>query len=186
MFWNRSNEFAVTRNGIYAKAFRTLSMGLWLTFAGMLMGLGAIALLTVMAMLKARGVELGAARHVFQGTLGILGGGALLFSLWGKYRCFELQNPMEFGHRLPGHKYLQVAFWADVLSFALKTSARSLGVAQLRFLAVPATIVSQVVFLLFLRKMADLVGRPDLRRSISWIFGLATGSVLAPLVWLAL
>jgi hypothetical protein len=186
MFWTRTKDIPVTRNGIFAKAFRTLASGLWLTFGGMVLASLALAVLLVISSAKARGVELGGARHVLNGAMALLAGGAMILSLWGKYRCFELQHPLEFGHRLPGHRFLQIAFWSDVLGFVLKTSARTLGVAQLRPWAIPAAILSQIVFMLFLRKMADLMQRPGLKHFIDGVLGLSVGGTLAFFVALAL
>ncbi len=168
MFWNQ-RKILWTDNEVYAKAFRTLARGLWLSLGGMAAVLTAGVIFGLPLLIVPWFPVLKDATRPIVLTAGmVLVLGALL-NLWAKWTCFELQQPLEFGQRLPGHRYLQTAIWCEVLSFILKTSARALGIAQLKALNLPLSIISQIAFLLFLRKVADVIHRPELKQRIDYI-----------------
>lgn len=173
MFWQKRQVF-FTANDVYAKAFTTLARGLWLTLGGAVAALIALGIFVLPLALKAGRVDVNAKQFlVIAGVFAVI---AIVLNLWGKWTCFELQQPLELGQRFPGSRYLQTAFWCEMLSFILKTSARTLGVAQLKFLNLPLAIISQVAFLLFLRKMADVIDRPNLKRQIDALLVTIGGS----------
>lgn len=178
MFWQKRSTVFWTQHEVYAKAFRTLARGLWLSLGGMALVVVAALIFGLPLVLPAVPILKDASKQIVVTATVVLAVGAVL-SLWGKWTCFELQQPLEMGQRLPGHRYLQAAFWCEVLSFVLKTSARALGVAQLKALNLPLAIVSQIAFLLFLRKVADVIDRPELKRRVDLIGMAAAGSTLA-------
>lgn len=179
MFWLKPKKVFFTTGKVYAKAFKTLARGLWLTLAGIAVAMVGGLVFVVPLLLSGFGLNLqGLARPILV-TAGVCLTVSLLLNLWGKYTCFELQQPLEFGQRLPGHRYLQIAFWCEALSFILKTSARTLGVIQLRWLVLPLAIISQITFLLFLRKVADVIERPDLKRRIDYLGTAVAGAVVS-------
>jgi hypothetical protein len=177
MFWQKSTKVFWTTNEVYAKAFHTLARGLWLTLGGMaavLVGAAVFGLPLLLVAWFPALAEFSRQLVIAAGVFLVVG---TLLNLWGKWTCFELQQPLEHGQRLPGHRYLQAAFWCEVVSFVLKTSARTLGVVQLRFLVLPLAIISQIAFLLFLRKVADVIERPELKRRIDWL-GISVAACL--------
>ncbi|WP_425615013.1 hypothetical protein NA78x_004901 [Anatilimnocola sp. NA78] len=179
MFWGRTPIYLLTENAVYAKAFATLSRGLWLTLCAIVFAFLALLVFLAPLLVARQGIDVKPfSKHILVAA-GVLASISLILNLWGKWLCFELQQPLELGHRLPGHRYLQIAFWCEVLSFVLKTSARTLGVAQLKMLIFPLTIVAQIVFMLFLRKIAVVIERPDLKRRIDYLAWAVSISILA-------
>lgn len=148
---------------VYAKALDSLARSLWIIFAGwMLLVPAVVAMLVLGAAARQKWDFPGEAQLAMAWPwLSIVGA---LLNLYGKYSCFELRQPLEFGRPLPGARSLSLAFYADMAAALLKLLARGAVRAQFRSLAFPLHIIGQIMFLLFLRKIADVVGSHWLKR----------------------
>jgi hypothetical protein len=116
----------------------------------------------------------------------LLGVGSLVV-LWGEHRCLHLKLPLGMTRSLPGHRWLRAAY-ACHLGGVLGKLGRSLLPPGMRVWAKLATLPVQVLgfvfLLLFLRKLADVIARGDLKRLIDVMFGLVAltlicGAVIA-------
>lgn len=155
---------------IYAKALDSLARSLWIIFAGWLLLVPAVVMFLVLGWGDRKNWDFAgeAQLKILSPILSIVGA---LLNLYGKYSCFELRQPLENERPLPGARSLSIAFYADVAGALVRLIGRGAWL-KFRLMAFPLHIVGQIMFLLFLRKMADVVGRHGLRRLID--FTLAT------------
>lgn len=152
---------------VYAKALRSLARSLWMIFAGWAFMVPAFCMLvlTMAADRKKWDFAGEAVVNMLWPWLGIVGG---LLILYGKYSCFELRQPLEFGKPLPGAKELGLSFYADVAATLIRLVAKGAWRAKFGWLAIPFMLIGQVMFLLFLRKTADVVERQGLKRLVDF------------------
>jgi len=142
---------------VYSKALDALARSLWLILAGWVVLIPAVAgMLLMMAAERWKWDFPG--EKLVNGSwpwLAIAGG---LLNLYGKYSCFELSKPLELGRPLPGARHLTVALYSDLASVVVRLVGRSLQqIGPVKLLAFPLQVLGQVMFLLFLRKMAEVV-----------------------------
>lgn len=173
MFWPKPRFRFVTQHGVYGDAFRKLSRGLWLIFAGWLAMTAGIVGLGVMALLKQRKLPI-PGEGVWDAVMMVLLVVGVIANLLGKYKCHDLHQPLALGWRLPGHRWLAGSLWCDVANFLLKWVARGLGMPWIKLLSLPLAVGSMVLFLLFLRKTADIIDRPALKLLANVLLGAMT------------
>src|SRR5678815_1916552 len=103
-------------------------------------------------------------------TLAVIGG---FVNMWGKYRCFEF--PIE----LSGRWLLRVAIWCDGILLTTRFVSRLIPIFKIFRLAEPILfLVGLIYFLLFLRSLADVIHRVDLRRSAAYVLAGVGASIL--------
>lgn len=159
-----------------AKALEKHASGLRLSLYGLLLmvaGLISLAGLLVAPLLNLPGNLLG--RVFGLGVmLAIIGS---FVNIWGKYRCFEFPIP------LSGRWLLSVAVWCDGIMLTTRFVSRMIPLLKAARFAEPLLfLVSLVFFLLFLRSLADVIHRADLKRSVLYVLvslGVATLAVIA-------
>ena len=94
-------------------------------------------------------------------TLTIIGS---LVNMWGKYRCFEFPIP------LSGRWLLSVAIWCDGIMLTTRLISRLIPLLKVARLVEPLLLFAGLVFfLLFLRSLADVIQRADLKRSVLYV-----------------
>jgi|GEM_PF-6440382 len=164
------SEFSFLHNlfgaSIYAKALDSLARSLWIIFAGwMLLVPSTVAFFVLLWADRQKWDFAGEAPlKMIWPWMAIVGA---LLNLYGKYSCFELRQPLEFGQPLPGARSLSIAFYSDMAAALIRLIARGAW-AKFRLYALPLHIAGQIMFLLFLRKIADVVGRHGLRRLVDF------------------
>lgn len=158
-----------------AKALEQHASGLKLSLYGLLlMAAGLLGLLTMLI-----GPLLKVERNALGWTVGlgvmlaIVGG---FVNMWGKYRCFEFPIP------LSGRWLLNVAIWCDGIMLATRFFSRMIPMFKVFRLAEPILVlVGLVFFLLFLRSLADVIHRADLKRLANYVLaGLGISLVTIP------
>jgi len=142
-----------------AKALQHHASGLRLSLYGMLLTLcGLVALLIWFI-----GPVLDLPRNALTWAIGpaaILAIIGAFVNMWGKYRCFEF--PIE----LSGRWMLNVAIWCDGIMLTTRFFSRMIPLLKVARLAEPVLLLAGLVFfLLFLRSLADVIQRADLKRS---------------------
>lgn len=152
-----------------AKALEKHASGLRLSLYGLLLmvaGLMSLAGLLVAPLLNLPGNLLG--RMFGLGVmLAIIGS---FVNIWGKYRCFEFPIP------LSGRWLLSVAVWCDGIMLTTRFMSRMIPLLKVARFAEPLLfLMSLVFFLLFLRSLADVIHRADLKRSVLYVL-VALGS----------
>ena len=110
------------------------------------------------------------------GLVGMTVGSFLLAC--GEHKCLFLSLPMGMTRSLPGHGWLRAAYWTLVGSFLVGLARVAANLGPMRIAASLLQTASFVCLLLFLRRMATVIDRHDLRRFVDWIFGLG-GIVIA-------
>jgi len=169
---------------LFEQAFAELALGLKLLFWGLLLWvLGGGVLFMGMALtgLKMPPQGLMVLAPV---ALILMGVGAILL-IWGEQKCLHLKLPLGMTKSLPGHTWLRAAY-ACHLAAILGRVGRQLvpGPARkwVNLLTVPVQLLGFVFLLLFLRKLADVLARADLKRLIDTIFALMAAFVVCVLV----
>lgn len=170
---------------VSAGAFFKLAVALRLIFWGLTLQLG-IGTLAGCIILVGRGMPqmLGVLLPV--GFLGVAVG--IYLVSWGEHRCLKLRLPPGTTRTLPGHGWLRVAYWTLLSSFILQLVPNLVNPAAVRVGSSFLHTASLVCLLLFLRRVAVVIDRHDLRRFIDVIFamGAIVFAVCAILAALAL
>jgi hypothetical protein len=158
---------------VYAKGLRSLARCLWIIFAGWVLLVPATIAMFGLSFAERQKWEVpGEAQiNMLWPWLAIVGA---LLNLYGKYSCFELRQPLEFGRPLPGARSLSIAFYSDMAAALLRLLGRGAMRAQFRWFAFPLHILGQIMFLLFLRKIADVVDR----RGIRWLLDVTLAALV--------
>lgn len=166
---------------LFHKAFAELATGLRWMFWGLVLQLvGGAAGLACLPFLRGGGVP-AIVLTVMPVVLMLFGTGGIVL-VWGEHKCLHLTLPLGMTHLLPGRNLLRVAYWCLLGGFLLRFARAWIPRGPLRAITVPLELASLVLLLFFLRKIAGVIMRNDLRRFIDLIFALsvaATASVVA-------
>ncbi len=166
---------------LFHKAFEQLATGLrWMFWGLVLQLIGGAAGLACLPFLRGGGVP-AIVLTVMPIVLMLFGTGGMLL-VWGEHKCLHLTLPLGMTHLLPGRNLLRAAYCCLLGGFVLRFARAWIPRGPLRAITIPLELASLVLLLLFLRKMAGVIMRQDLRRFIDLIFALsvaAVGSVIA-------
>lgn len=167
---------------LFEKAFGDLAAGLRWMFWGLLLWLGGVSILGVAALGFKRAPGL-----LFLLPIGLIAWGiGGLVIVWGEQRCLHLKLPLGMTKSLPGHAWLRAAYACHLASILIRFFGRGfLPKAASGPLTVLLPLVGCFFLLLFLRKLADVIARTDLRRLIDVVFGLAAVVLFCGLVFTA-
>jgi hypothetical protein len=114
----------------------------------------------------------------------LLPGGLMLATLGGivvilgEQKCLHLQLPLGMTRSLPGHHWLRGAYWFHLGSWLLRLARNFLGRGPVSLILIPMQLIGFGLLLMFLRKMADCLARPDLRRRVDLILGIGGCTLL--------
>jgi hypothetical protein len=166
---------------LFHQAFAQLATGLRWMFWGLVLQLvGGAAALACLPLLRGGGAP-AIVLSVMPAVLMLWGTGGMVL-VWGEHKCLHLTLPLGMTHLLPGRNLLRAAYWCLLGGFLLRFARAWLPRGPLRLAVAPLELASLVLLLLFLRKIAGVIVRNDLRRFIDLIFALAiaaAGSVVA-------
>jgi hypothetical protein len=101
-----------------------------------------------------------------------------LIVLWGEQKCLHLELPFGLTHALPGQNWLRAAYFCQLASILIRFARRVLPAAFVVWISIPCQILGFVFLLLFLRRLAEVIARDDLRRLIDTVFLLAAASLV--------
>jgi hypothetical protein len=159
-----------------AKALEQHASGLRLSLYGLLLMVGGMLGLLILLLGPLLNIEPNAIGWILglSVTLAVTGS---FVNIWGKYRCFEFPIP------LSGRWLLSVAIWCDGIMLTTRFVSRMIPMLKVFRLAEPVLlVVGLVFFLLFLRSLADVIHRADLKRSAIYVLvGLGMSILTIPL-----
>ena len=162
---------------VFAHAFSKLAAALRWMFWGLLVQLlGMVAAGLPFAFLLWGGGKLNP-KLVFPGMIVMTVGGILL--IIGEQKCLHLQLPLGMTRSLPGHNWLRAAYWCHLGSWLLRIARNFLDRRLVAPILLPMQFLGFVFLLLFLRKIADVVGRKDLQKLVDAIFAMAGAIVIS-------
>jgi hypothetical protein len=162
---------------LFHKAFAQLATGLRWMFWGLVLQLvGGGAGLACLPFLRGGGGVPAVVLTVMPAVLMLFGTGGMVL-VWGEHKCLHLTLPLGMTHLLPGRNLLRTAYWCLVGGFLLRFARAWIPRGPLRMLTVPLELASLFLLLLFLRKIAGVIMRNDLRRFIDLIFALSVAAV---------
>lgn len=98
-----------------------------------------------------------------------------LVVLRGQWQCYDLPLPDFFGLTLPGQRCLRASFWSHMGAYVVELARTALPQWSPGTLRVLLGGASTLLLVLFLREMARVLGRSDLRRQCDQTLGLAVG-----------
>jgi hypothetical protein len=101
-----------------------------------------------------------------------------LIVLWGEQKCLHLELPFGLTRALPGQSWLRAAYFCQLASILIRFARRVLPAAFVVWISIPCQILGFVFLLLFLRRLAEVIARDDLRRLIDTVFLLAAASLV--------
>ena len=165
-------------NTVYAKALDALARSLWIIFAGWSLLVPAIGIMIVQMVADKNKWDF-PGEELLKMSWPWLAIAAALLNLYGKYNCFELRQPLEFGQPLPGAKQLSISFYADITATLIRFVAKGAWKSKIGWLATPFYLIGQIMFLLFLRKMADVVERHWIKRLIDCVLASLLLTILS-------
>jgi hypothetical protein len=173
---------------LFEKAFADLALGLKMLFWGVLLWvLGGGVMLLGWAL---TGLKMPKQGLIFFVPIALMamGSGAILL-IWGEQKCLHLKLPLGMTRSLPGHRWLRAAYachMAVVLSRIVRlfmpAQARKWAQKWITLLTIPVQLLGFAFLLLFLRKLADVLARADLKRLIDGIFALSAAAMICLLV----
>ena len=174
---------------LFEKAFAELSSGLKWMFWGLLLqlvggGLLAVGLLPVGLLLAQQAVPAQALFVFLPVAFLALGVGGLVV-LWGEQKCLHLKLPLGMTPSLPGHRWLRAAYFCHLGGLLMRIGRRLLPRNIQKWTAIvalPVQVLGFVFLLLFLRKLADVLVRHDLKRLIDAIFGLVVAALVCGVI----
>jgi hypothetical protein len=168
---------------LFEKAFAELALGLKLLFWGAMLwvlGGGVIALGVALTLkMPKQGLI-----FFMPVALIAMGVGAILL-IWGEQKCLHLKLPLGMTKSLPGHKWLRLAYachLAGILARVGRQLVPNPARKWVNLLALPVQLLGFGFLLLFLRKLADVMGRADLKGWIDAIFALSAASIASAVV----
>jgi len=169
---------------LFEKAFAELAAGLRLMFWGLLLQIAAggvflLGLALIGLKMPPRGLIFFACV-----TFVLLGVGVLVL-LWGEQKCLHLKLPLGMTKSLPGHRWLRAAYachLAGILGSLFRRMVPGPARKWVTLLTGPVQLLGFVFLLLFLRKLADVMARTDLKRLIDAIFALIAAGVVCVVV----
>jgi hypothetical protein len=153
---------------LFEKAFANLAAGLSRMCWGLLLQLAGagVALLAILLAPIQPG-----ALFLLPVALTAAGVGGLVV-LWGEQTCLHLKLPLGMTNSLPGYAWLRAAYGCHLASLLARVARRWLPRGLGSLLTLPLELLGFVFLLLFLRKLAGIIERPDLRKLIDAIFAL--------------
>jgi hypothetical protein len=165
------------RSFVFEKAFAQLATSLWWMFWGLLLQLFGAALAVAPLVTVLLQVGKPNAALVMPGLLLLVVGGIVL--LIGEQKCLHLDVPLGMKRMLPGHNLLLGAYWCHLGSWLLRLARNWLGRGPVSLVLLPMQLTGFVLLLLFLRKTADVLARPDLKRLVDVIFTMGGAALVA-------
>jgi hypothetical protein len=160
---------------LFEKAFANLAAGLSRMCWGLLLQLagGFVALIAILLSPVQPG-----ALFLLPVALTAAGVGGLVV-LWGEQTCLHLKLPLGMTKSLPGYGWLRAAYGCHLGSLFARVARRWLPRGVGALLTLPLELLGFVFLLLFLRKLAGIIERPDLRKLIDAIFGMGAVASLS-------
>jgi len=169
---------------LFEKAFAELAAGLKLMFWGLLLQIGGGAVFLLgMALTRLKMPPHG--WMVLGPVVFVLFGIGAIVLIWGEQKCLHLKLPLGMTKSLPGHRWLRVAYACHLAGILGRLFHRMVpGPARkwVTLLTWPVQLLGFVFLLLFLRKLADVMARTDLKRLIDVTFALIAAGIVCVVV----
>jgi hypothetical protein len=161
---------------LFEKAFGELAAGLRWMFWGLLLqiGGGALALPGIVLIAAKQPV---AAMFFLPVGLTAAGVGGLVV-LWGEQKCLHLKLPLGMTESLPGRRWLRLAYACQLGAILGRFLKNLIPKPWRTFILGPLQLLGFIFLLLFLRKLADVIARTDLKRLIDLIFVLVAAMLV--------